>query len=184
MLTFPSEQPDNSPMFLWSLQQQLLQEAEARLGVKDPAKTVCQPTFSISGPHIINTQSSDGAFATLSPNAAGYWPTAVYELAHETVHLLNPTVGATTVLEEGIAETFALEMARTLGGTIMTSSIQSYADACNAVKQIASDIYAVGKGLRESCGALSRVTETDLLLSCPGADPVLAGRLVDQFKRE
>lgn len=90
MLSFPFERPDDAPVFLWSLQRRLLQDAEIRLGPKEPGKEIFQPTFSDTGPHVVNTPTLDGAFASLSRNAAGFWPTCVYELAHETVHLLNP----------------------------------------------------------------------------------------------
>lgn len=187
MITMPSstaERPEHSPVFLWAIQQQLLQEAEARLGPKDHAKKIYQPTFSDLGPRIINTPEGDGAFADLSRNAAGYWPTAVYELAHETVHLLDPVPGNTNVLEEGIAETFALEMATLIGGKISKSSLPSYVDACHAVKRLTSDIYGVGRRVREKCGALSRASHADLSLVCPGAAPDLLEKLASGFKRE
>jgi len=183
MLPFPPERPDHSPVFVWAVQQQLLQKAEARLGTKDPAKEVYQPTFSDTGPCIINTPELDGARADLSRNAAGYWPTTVYELAHETVHLLDPIPGATIVLEEGVAEMFALEMVTTLAGEVFMSSLPSYADACNAMKKLTSDIYGAARRVRETCGALSRATRADISHLFPDAAPVLIEALTSQFKR-
>lgn len=184
VLTFPQERPEDSPAFLWSLQLQLLQEVEARLGTRDPDKKVYQPTFSDANPHIINTPSLDGAFAELSRNAAGFWPTAVYELAHETVHLLNPIAGNTIVLEEGMAETFAIEMAETLGGQIIVPSLESYAAACGAVKKLAGDVFGAGKKIRENCGALSRATPAELSLLFQEVDSALLDELSAQFQRE
>ena len=184
MLTFPSERPDNAPVFLWSLQRRLLQEAEARLGPGDSGKEIFQPTFSDTGPHVVNTPNLDGAFATLSRNAAGFWPTSLYELAHETIHLLNPTVGGTIVLEEGVAETFALEMAASLGGQIIISSLQSYTDACNAVKKLAADVFGAAKTVREKCGALSGATLQELSLLFPEVDTALLEELSASFQRE
>ena len=45
----------------------------------------------------------------MSDNGRFYWPTVVYELAHETVHLLNPVfLGEANYLEEGVAVAFSL----------------------------------------------------------------------------
>ncbi len=184
MLTFPPERPEHSPVMMWAVQQQLLQWAEVRLGSKDPMKAVYQPTFSDAGPRIINTPGLDGAFADLSFNAAGYWPTAVYELAHETVHLLDPISGSTIVLEEGVAETFALEMATLLGGEVFTSSLPSYVDACDAAKQLTCDIYGAARRVRETCGALSRASRPVLSLLFPDAAPALLEKLASEFERE
>lgn len=183
MFTFPAERPDQSPSFLWSIQQQLLQEAQVRLGSKDPTKSVYQPTFSDAGPRIINTPVLDGAFADLSLNAAGYWPTAVYELAHETVHLLDPISGNTNVLEEGVAETFALEMAATGAGELFTSSLLSYTHACNTVKSLGSDVYGSARRIRAKSGALNRATGSDISFLFPEAAAALIQELTSQFER-
>ena len=93
-LTLPeAPSPGQDPSALWSMQLQLLRLAEDTLGPRDASKVIYQPIFVEDGPHIRNTPNLDGAFAELSRNAEGYWPTVVKELAHETVHLLNPRPG-------------------------------------------------------------------------------------------
>jgi|SRR5712692_7954857 len=183
ILVFPPGSPEVSPSEMWSIQNTLLAEAERLLGPKDPTKEIYQPTFSDKGPHTINTPSLDGAFADLSPNAARFWPTAVYELAHETVHLLNPIAGAATVLEEGVAETFALQMGETFGG-FKQSSRECYQQACDAVSALGSDVLEIGKMVREKYGSLSRVKASDLKDLFPTAASDLIEKLVAKFDRK
>ena len=99
--------PGKEPSALWSVQLQLLKLAEDTLGPRDASKTICQPVFTDHDPNIRNTPNLDGAFAELSRYAEGYWPTVVNELAHETVHLLNPKPGVGTWLSEGVAVGFS-----------------------------------------------------------------------------
>jgi hypothetical protein len=182
-LSFPLERPDASPSAVWGIQNILLTEAERSLGPKDPAKLVYQPIFSKDGPHIIVHNTEDGAYANLSLNAAGFWPTAVYELAHETVHLLNPVKGPASVLEEGVAETFALRMGEKLGG-FKQSSPECYKNACDAVALLGSDVLASGKTIREKCGSLSQVSTVALKNLFPSAQQSLLELLVKKFERK
>jgi hypothetical protein len=124
MMGFPSGRPDANPVGVWSVQQDLLARAQRLLGPRDETKQIFQPVFSPGGPHLINTPACDGAFAALSMEAANYWPTLVYELAHETVHLMDPTVGPTNWLEEGVAVLFSIEMSRTLTNHPMAPGAQ------------------------------------------------------------
>ena len=89
-MQLPQTSPRNDPVALWALQQNLLSIAEAALGARDTSKKIYRPGFTDDGPYIRNTPELDGAFAELSRHSESYWPTAVYEMAHETVHLLNP----------------------------------------------------------------------------------------------
>jgi len=143
---------------------------EKRLGPRDQTKAVCQPVLSDAGPHIINTPTCDGAFAALSKNAASYWPTVVHELAHETAHLLNPVVGNTNWLEEGVAVAFAVEMSRTLTGHPMAPSAgSSYARALALVTELASPPFPAAATIRKSSGSLSAATAEGLRLLFPNA---------------
>jgi len=99
MYTFDIVLPKDSEVAVWALQNFLLEKAENLLGKKEQDKQIFQPTFEARGPFIRNRVQKDGAWAVLSNNAGGYWPTALYELAHETIHLLNPVIGHTNYLE-------------------------------------------------------------------------------------
>ena len=105
---FPDADPRDDPAALWTLQRDLLSLAESVLGPRDTSKTIFQPQFHDDGPQLRNTPSLDGAFVEMSRNGELYWPTVVYEMAHETVHLLDPIPGGANNLEEGIAVAFSL----------------------------------------------------------------------------
>jgi hypothetical protein len=183
MLSFPAERPDAAANVIWSIQNTLLNEVEKRLGSRDTSKQICQPIFGKGGPHIIVSFDFKQAYAKLSLNAAGFWPTAVYELAHETVHLLNPITGPGTVLEEGVAETFALEMAESLGGFKQASS-DCYKEAYGAVAALGPDVFAMAKMVREKCGSLNDITVLALQELFASAKTDLIEKLVAKFERK
>jgi hypothetical protein len=164
MYRFEETLPQNSDAGVWQLQLFLLQEAEARLGPMDPSKKIYQPTFQNDGPRIINTPNFDGAFASLSMNAAVYWPTTLYELAHETIHLLNPIAGYSNYLEEGLAVAFSVEMSRTKTTHAMQPNDIYYATAWKLVLQLPGDPYVAGAKIRGSCGSLGNA-ESDSIKS-------------------
>tara|TARA_R110000868_G_scaffold35862_1_gene128004 strand:- start:433 stop:936 length:504 start_codon:yes stop_codon:yes gene_type:complete len=87
-----------------------LSEAEKLFGEKNFNKKIYRPIFNGDRPKIINTPNLDGAFASLSTGAKTDWVSTFYELAHETVHLLDPVTGFTNYLEEGFAVMFSLDM--------------------------------------------------------------------------
>jgi len=153
---FAQVSPRNSASEVWRLQQFLLAEAESRLGPMDRTKKLYQPIFKNGRPHIINTPSCDGAFASLSQNAAGYWPTTLYELAHETIHLLNPVVGYTNYLEEGVAVAFSVEMSRTKTTHAMEPDDNHYKKAWELVLQLPGGLYETTKSIRNHFGSLGK----------------------------
>ena len=99
-------EPLNDPVGLWSLQLELMSTAEAVLGPRDSSKRIYQPQFTDNGPLLRNTPAMDGAYVELSRAGQSYWPTVAFEMAHETVHLLNPVAGDANNLEEGVAVAF------------------------------------------------------------------------------
>lgn len=168
---------------MWSIQGRLLKEAEQRLGPRDTNKQICQPIFGKGCPHIIVSFDFSQAYAKLSLAAAGFWPTAVYELAHESIHLLNPIVGAGTVLEEGIAETFALEMGESLGG-LKQASAACYKEACDTVAVLGADVYATGKMVRGRSGSLNQISVSVLQDLFPAAAVDLLETLAAKFEQK
>ena len=100
-MQLPQTSPKDDPVALWALQLDLLAIAEAALGARDTSKKIYQPKFADDGPHMRNTPELDGAFAELSRNSQYYWPTAINEMAHETVHLLDPAPATGNYFCEG-----------------------------------------------------------------------------------
>jgi len=143
-----SKRPDEDRVCLWSLQLQLLELAEEKFGPRDSSYQICQPVFNSGNPYIIVAENRD-AYASLSLASAGYWPTAIFELAHETVHLLNSSAGQGNYLEEGYAVAFSLEMGKTIGGENQPIGPRHYQEALQLVQALHGGVYQSGRLIRE-----------------------------------
>jgi hypothetical protein len=180
MYVFSKELPEKSGVAVWQLQIFLLQEAEKIFGIRDTEKIVYQPTFSNNdkeGPMIMNKHNSDGAWAQLSVNSKAYWPCTLYELAHETVHLLNPVLGNTNYLEEGVAVAFSIEMSESETNHPMTTEDPIYLEAYRLVKLLPNNMYESVKMIRDKCGSLGEASAADLIELFPGLDPQIIKQL-------
>ena len=104
----------------------------------------------------------DGAFAELSRAGECYWPTIVYEMAHETVHLLNPIHGDTNNLEEGVAVEFSLKAQQSYDIVIQKPSMESYLHVLQLVSMLPEGSLEAAKRVRDRVGALSDVTAQQL----------------------
>ncbi len=184
-LTLPAGlSPRENPSALWSVQLQLLQLAEDILGSRDASKTIYQPVFADDGPRIRNTPDLDGAFAELSRNAEGYWPTVVNELAHETVHLLNPKPGDGTWLSEGIAVAFSNYAQRRYGMEPQSINEESYRRSLELVSELPLDPMIAGRRIREDCDSLDGAGQSILETLFPSVDQETLMELCKPFERD
>ena len=166
------------------MQWELLEIAETELGPRDRSKKVYQPQFADDGPLLRNTPNFDGAFVELSRNAEHYWPTVVYEMAHETVHLLNPVArGNGNYLEEGVAVAFSLYV-QPMYGFKMSVQIPSYEYALQLADSLPVGTLAAGKLIRQHIGALSSATAQSLAELFPEGDEAVCDRLTQRFDRD
>ena len=183
-MKLPETDPRDDPAGLWALQQELLMRAEFALGPRDASKTIYQPQFTEEGyPHITNTPNFDGAFVEVTHRAACSWPEAVFEMAHETVHLLNPIPGNENILEEGVAAAFSLIIQPVYGISIQTS-MKSYLYALKLVATIPGGPLEAGRRVREHVGALSAARVQDLEQLFPDVEVSLLRKLVEEFDRD
>ena len=182
MIQLPKTNPVDDPEALWSLQVELLALAESILGRRDLSKKIYQPQFSDDGPCIRNTPNLDGAFAELSRNGECYWPTVVFEMAHETVHLLNPAIGSTNNLEEGVAVAFSLHVQPSYGVNIQPST-PSYLHALQLARMLPGGLLRAAERVRDRAGALNAVTVRDLRDLFPSVEETALERLAERFTR-
>lgn len=175
--------PREDPVALWALQVELLSLAEDVLGPRDESKKIYQPQFTDNGPMLRNTPELDGAYAELSRSAENYWPTTLFELAHETVHLLNPTVGCTNYFEEGVAVHFSLNFSPEHNEHVR-NSISAYCEALELVEQVSEFPLETARLAREQFGALSKVSAANLEELCPFTEKELVIRLAAEFSIE
>jgi hypothetical protein len=109
--SFEDTHPRDFSSLLCELQKELLAEAQLRYGTRDTYVSVRCPKFG-DGPRLYYNPNDNEAFAILGECAADYWPAAVQELSHEVIHMLDPALGHTNYLEEGVAEAFSADMAK------------------------------------------------------------------------
>lgn len=176
--------PKETPSAVWFVQLQLLRLAEQTLGPRDATKTIYQPTFADDGPYIRNTPNLDGAFAELSRNAEGYWPTVVNELAHETAHLLNPKPGDGTWLSEGIAVAFSNYAQRQFKLEPQSIIMPSYRRSLQLVSELPPDPMTAGQRIREACGSLDTANQSILETLFPTVNPATLMELCESFERD
>ena len=184
-LTLPTAPlPREYPSALWSVQLQLLRLVEDILGQRDASKTICQPVFADDGPHIRNTPNLDGAFAELSRNAESYWPTVVNELAHETVHLLNPKPGVGNWLSEGIAVAFSVYAQRHFKLEPQSINMRSYRRSLELVSELPPGPLSAGRLIRDACGTLNNATRSILETLFPSVVSGILTELCKPFERD
>ena len=182
-MQLPQTSPRHDPVALWALQQNLLSIAEAALGARDTSKKIYQPGFTDDVPHVRNTPELDGAFAELSRNSECYWPTAIYEMAHETVHLLNPVPGTGNYLEEGVAVAFSVYVQTLFGLQPQPISLASYRRALELVCRLPNDPLNAAKQVRAAVGPLNQVTLQHLEDLFPDVDRETLSNLAAPFVR-
>ncbi len=164
MLTLPDTEPQCDKVTMWSLQLELLTWAEALFGIRDPSRILCQPCFHNSErPEIQFTLDDSGAFAVLGCDAKRDWSYAVYQLAHETVHLLNP-------VKLGQAN-------------FLAPSSSKYGKALKLVDKLPEGAILSARRIRREVGRFSAVSPEDLLkiYPPPALDPAIANALTTSF---
>lgn len=184
MYQFEKCLPKDSEIAVWILQNYLLEKAERLIGTKDPDKKIFQPVFEDGGPFIRNRPLGDGAWAVLSRNAEGYWPTTLFELAHETIHLLNPIIGFTNYLEEGVAVAFSIDMSKNETVHPMSPNNQFYLKALELVSKLPDGVYGSAKRIRSKHGSLAKADPVGLIELFPSINPIVAEYLCADFKAD
>ena len=182
-MRLPQTSPKDDPVALWALQLDLLSIAEAALGARDTSKKIYQPKFADNGPHTRNTTELDGAFAELSRNSECYWPTAINEMAHETVHLLDPAPGIGNYLCEGVAVAFSVYAQTILGLQPQPVGLSSYRHALELVRRLPNGPLEAARQVRASVGALREVTTRHLEDLFPDVDREALSTLAASFVR-
>ena len=179
-MPLPATQPVNDPAGLWSLQLELLGMAESVLGPRDASKKIYQPQFTDEGPQLRNTPDLDGAYVELSRNGQRYWPTVVFEMSHETVHLLNPIPGNTNNLEEGVAVAFSLHVQPSYGINIPVT-MPSYLYALRLVRALPGNPVEAAARVRRQVASLSAATPQSLADLFPEVDGGVLANLAGGF---
>lgn len=180
----PTTEPKSDPVGLWAVQLHLLRIAEDLLGPRDPSKALWQPQFEGAGPNVRFSLDRRSVFAELSTNGESYWPTALYELAHETVHLLDPgLLGTANYLEEGIAVAFSIyaQHLYCVGRVQTPSEGSKYSLALKLVSALPGQPLLCAGRIRRDVGRFSAVTPQDLVRLFPNMNQQFANALTRKF---
>ena len=183
MINFPETTPSDNPTFVWELQLELLNIAESHLGPRDTSKKICQPQFQGDRPNVRHTLSLDGAWAELSIRSSKNWYLLLFEMAHETVHLLNPTLlEESNYLEEGVAVEFSI-LVQTLYQVekVYNPAEEPYIKALSLVHRLPGNPIASARLFRDQVGPLSEASPEELARLFPSVDSGTLQKLAEKF---
>ncbi len=174
--------------YTWTITSQLghmLQDAEKLYGERDSSytilgvevsdDTVSQIWFPGNCKHIA-VQITENCLNDLSQ--------AVFQVAHEVIHLLSPVkFGETTVLEEGLATLFSIEYPRdnSFGDKVPLSG-KNYMTAYTSVQKLLQIDPLIIKKMRESEPTISKIDAALITVTNSNVPPDLAIKLTEQFE--
>lgn len=186
--------PGASCAFTWTLASRLghiLRYAETRYGPRDRNWTLLGVEFTSEGSPQVWYPTFDGigdsVIVQLTRSAATDETRALFQLAHEALHLLSPAgPGArASVLEEGLATYNSLDYMRAIGRPLSPSYIDSppYEAAYRAVLGLTSrpDFERGVRSLRARRGGLSGLAAADVQAAWPGLSDAQARILAAPF---
>lgn len=175
-------------MFSWTLTTRLgemLQIAEDLFGKRDYSYTPIGIEFYGDFPMVWYPGNCQHIAIRLSVNAAFDLRRALYQLAHETVHLLSPTGGRdANNLEEGVATWFSNYYLTSLRCEEMPSDIESYKQALKPIKPFLDKDPWLVKRIREKQPSFHKMNVEDIRPEFEGLPEEQLEFLVTKFQRE
>lgn len=170
--------------YTWTLASRLgemILNIEAQFGKRDRSWTILGIEFCDNGPQTWFPGDCGHIVIQLGPLAKEDQVQALYQLAHESVHLLDPIVfGFGTVLEEGLATYFSLQYIKQFHSSYTTSD-PKYAAAARLTAQLLDINPMVIKDLRSRGIKISQITASQLLAVCPKLPKLIALALATPF---
>lgn len=197
-IVLPDSRPVDDKEALLELQQDLLIWAEDLLGERDKTWRILPPMFDRGTPHIFypDPESLKLVMIKLVNPAREDWTKALYKMAHEVIHLLNPmrpdpdNCSTASVLEEGVACAFSFYVLRRCGidaSEFKRHSLPSYKHAHSQVSRLRSGDISAAKRIRREMPPgtrFSSVTSEDLKRIFPDVDAEHADALASMFCRD
>ena len=183
-MRLPATKPVNDPAGLLLLQLELLATAESLLGPREASKTIGPPQFTDDDfPKLWNTPGQEGAYVKLSRNGQNCWPAVVFEMSHETVHLLNPIPGNVNNLEEGVAVAFSLHVQSSYRIS-QPVKLPSYRNALQLFCALPGAPFEAAARVRRQAGSLNAATRQCLAELFPEVDRAILDQLAGGFVRD
>jgi hypothetical protein len=160
----------------------LLAEAEERFGPRDATWTPIGIEFGGDNPHVWYPGNRRHVSIMLSETARENPGLALFQLAHEVIHLLAPTgtKGLAPVLEEGLATLFSCEISLRYDLDALPLHPR-YLGASSLVQQLLGPYPDAVMRMRERQPNFHRLTAELIQSVVPGSDPHLASDLCKPF---
>ena len=160
---------------------QMLEIVENEFGPRDKNYTILGVEFRDGIPQTWFPKNCGNVIIQLSREAMQEPVRALYQLAHESVHLLDPHPGGgTNVLEEGAATRFSFDYITQLGYSYRVSD-KRYDEASRLVEKLVSVRPDALKELRRLHGPLRSVTAAQIRGVSPELEGSVAERLAQDF---
>lgn len=159
---------------------EILEEAELQFGPRDRSYEVLPPRISecfCAHPYLYPFRK---VRIYLTSHAKDRY-VASAQLAHEAIHVLNPTIDWGTVLEEGLATYFSHKYMERVYGLQLEAPNRWYDAAVRGVAPLLAKNEFVIKELRERQPHLSKIDES-LLVEVAGVEPEHAKVLCAPFE--
>ena len=171
--------------YTWTLASRLgemISHLEAQFGSRDRSWTILGIEFCESGPRTWYPGNRGQIIIQLSRSASTDLVQALFQLAHESVHLLDPTAFShATVLEEGLATHFSLQYIKQFHPNYTTNDTK-YATAASLVAQLLNLSPMVIKNLRSKDIKISQITASQIVAVCPQLPKSVALALTTPFQ--
>ncbi len=162
----------------------MLVMVEARFGCRDQSYTILGIEFAADGPRIWFPGGRKHVVIQLQLVNAGSMIMALWQLAHECVHLISPNLSvATTVLEEGLCVVFQEQYVATRLGISIATQMSSYREAATLVSELLAFDSGAILALRQEQPTISSISSQLIQKHCPGIRIELADRLVAPFQK-
>lgn len=174
--------------YTWTLASrlgQMVRIAQDLYGSRDQSYTLIGVEFSEDGPQLWYPENIRNVVIQLSIACLTEPYRAMYQLAHECVHLLSPSGGRNaTVLEEGLATHFQEMYVREVSGQAGWHSVMpSYKAARDTVERLLGLDREAVKRLRERQPFMPRIGADLILAMYPDIEEEEAFQLASRFER-
>jgi hypothetical protein len=154
--------------------------AEQQFGPRDKSFTVLGVEFREGVPQSWFPGNCGHVVIQLGREAMQDTNRALFQLAHECVHLLDPHAGGTNKLEEGVAARFALNYMKSIG-VVYRNGDQRYDDPCALVDTVLGISADAIKSLRQSDGPLRNIRVEQIRQAFPNLNQQVATELAAPF---
>jgi hypothetical protein len=163
----------------------LLAEAERLFGRRDLSYTILGVEFGPETPQLWFPRNCKHVLIQLHRSALSDNVLALYQLAHECIHLLAPTGGrGAPVIEEGLATVFSEDWVEKSFGRRNMTTLDSYKNAAALVRSLLVVEPDAIKKLRERQPSFANFTPDDFAACCPTVHLTLVEQLIAPFDRD